>query len=195
MAQRRLLSATSTRPPPGSRAAMPPCSPPYCRTRSGFRRLRRRGTFSSGVNGYWIRCRRWAARKCWMKSTPIRACITEPQYFADDGRNFEYRAILNTRDAGTILVHARRQRGYALADGSEGVEHQAGAVLLHPVGVVPLLRHGPDITHHDDGQPLLDGLADAAGTGLADEEIAELHEVADLRRESDDGAGRGAVHR
>jgi hypothetical protein len=129
-----------------------------------------------------------------MKSTPIRASITEPQDFAEDGRNFEYCAILNARDAGAILVHARRQRRYALAHGAEGVEHDAGTALLHPFGVVALLRHGPHIAHHDDGQPLLYGFADAARPGLADEEIAELHEIANLRRESDDGAGRGAVH-
>jgi hypothetical protein len=86
-----------------------------------------------------------------MKSTPIRACITEPQYFTEDGGDFEYRAVLNARDAGAILIHPRGQRGYAVADGSEGVQHDACAALLHPFGIVALLRHGPRISHDDDG--------------------------------------------
>jgi hypothetical protein len=86
-----------------------------------------------------------------MKSTPIRVCITEPQYVAEDRGDFEYRAVLNARDTGAILVHPRGQRGYAVADRSEGVEHDTGAALLHPFGVVPLLRHGPRIAHDDDG--------------------------------------------
>ncbi len=131
-----------------------------------------------------------------MKSTPIRVCIAEAQDFARGwpefriSRGFECgRRWRDTRPAGAVTADT------PLPIALEGVEHDAGAVLLHPFGVVALLRHGPCVAHHDDGQPLLHGFADAAGTGLADEEIAELHEIADLRRESDDGARRRAAHR
>jgi len=42
---------------------------------------------------------------------------------------------------------------------------------------------------------LLNGFADAAGTRLADEEVGELHEIADLRGKTDDGSGRSRTHR
>jgi hypothetical protein len=35
---------------------------------------------------------------------------------------------------------------------------------------------------------LLNRLADAAGTRLADEKVAQLHEIADLRGKTDDGS-------
>ncbi len=41
----------------------------------------------------------------------------------------------------------------------------------------------------------MNGFADAAGTGLADEEIAQLHEVTDLRGKADHHAGRPRAHR
>jgi len=76
------------------------------------------------------------------------------------------------------LVHAGTH-------GSEGVEHDADAVLLNPLRVVTLLGHRQRIAHDDDRQALMHGLADAARSGFADEEVAELHVIADLGREAD----------
>jgi hypothetical protein len=130
-----------------------------------------------------------------MKSTPIRAGIAEAQDSAQDVRNFEYRAILNGRHAGTKIIQAACHLGHAFANGLEGVQHDSGVMFLHPLGVVSLLRHGPRISHHDDRQPLLYGFADAAWTWFADKEIAELHEVADLSGKSNHGAGSPGRHR
>jgi hypothetical protein len=130
-----------------------------------------------------------------MKSTPTRIGVAETQNTVEDGRNLEDRAILNARDAGAVLVEAQGDCRYAALDVLEGVEHDPGAVLLHPIRVVALLRHGPGVSHHDHGQALLDRFADAAGTRLADEKIAQLHEITDLRGKPDDGSGRARVHR
>ncbi|HEY2634267.1 MAG TPA: hypothetical protein VGI51_06070, partial [Steroidobacteraceae bacterium] len=113
-----------------------------------------------------------------MKSTPTRIGIAETQNTLEDGWNLEDGAILNARDAGAVIVEAHGDGRYAALDVSEGVEDDSRAVLLHPIRVVALLRHGPGVAHHDDGQALLDRFADAAGTRLADEEIAQLHEIA-----------------
>ena len=88
-----------------------------------------------------------------------------------------------------MLVEAADDRRYAAADVLEGIQHDSGIVFFHPIGVVALLQHGPCVAHHDDGQALLNGFADAAGTRLADEEVGELHEIADLRGKPDDGPG------
>jgi hypothetical protein len=130
-----------------------------------------------------------------MRSTPTRAGIAETQNAVENRRYFEYRAILNTRDAGAIVVKAAGYCRYTAADGLEGVQHDSGAVFLHPIRVVALLRHGPRVAYDDDGQALLNGFADAAGTGLADEEIAQLHEITDLRGKADHGSGCPRAHR
>ncbi len=116
-----------------------------------------------------------------MKSTPIRVGVAEAQDALENDRYFEYGTILNARDTGAIVVEAARHRRHSAADGLEGIQHDSRVVLLHPIGVVAFLGHGPRVAHHDDGQALLNGFADAAGTRLADEEIAQLHEIADLR--------------
>jgi hypothetical protein len=130
-----------------------------------------------------------------VKSTPTRLGIAEPQNTVEDGRYFEYRAILNARDAGAIVVEAARDRRYAAGDGLEGIQHDPGVVFLHPIRVVAFLQHGPGVTHHDDGQALLNRFADAAGARLADEEIAQVHEVTDLRGKPDHDAGGPRGHR
>jgi len=130
-----------------------------------------------------------------MKSTPTRIGIAETQNTLEDGRNLEDRAIPNARDVGAVLAEAHGDCRYAALDVLEGVEHDSGAVLLHPIRVVALLRHGPGVAHHDDGQALLDGFADTAGTRLADEEIAQLHEIADLRGKADGDPGCPRAHR
>jgi hypothetical protein len=130
-----------------------------------------------------------------MQSTPTRAGIAEAQDAAQNIRNFEYRAIFDVCDGGAIIIQAARDFGHALTNVFEGVQHDSGVTLLHPFGVVSLLRHGPCISHHDDRQPLLHGFADTARTGFADKEIAELHEVADLTGKSNHGAGSPGRHR
>jgi hypothetical protein len=130
-----------------------------------------------------------------VKSTPIRIGVADTQNTLEDARYFEYGAVLNARDAPAIVLEAARYFRYAAGDGLEGVQHDSGVVFLHPLRVVALLRHGPRIAHHDDGQPLLNGFADAAGTRLADEEIAQLHEITDLRGKPDHGAGGARAHR
>src|SRR6201989_1921602 len=132
-------SGISTSRRPGSRAAMPPRSPPYCRTRSACRRLPHPATFSNGVNGYSVRCRRWADRKCWMISTPIRRAAAETQDYIENAPNFEYRPVLNAGDAGAMLIDAGGQRAYAVANTLEGIEHHSHAAFLHPRGVVAFL--------------------------------------------------------
>ena len=129
-----------------------------------------------------------------MKSTPTRIGTAETQNTVEDGRYFEYRAILYARDVGAIVIKTAGDRRYPAADGLEGVQHDSGAVFLHPIRVVALLRHGPGVAHHDDGQALLNGFADAAGTRLADEEIAQLHEITDLRRKADHDSGCLRTH-
>src|SRR5271170_7530234 len=119
MAPKPPRNASSASRRPGSRAAMPPCSPPYYRTQNAIRRRRRPGTFSSGGNGYWVRCRNWAARKSWMKSTTTRGGIADAQDTLEDGRYFEYRSFRNACDAGAILLEAARDRGYSAADVAE----------------------------------------------------------------------------
>jgi hypothetical protein len=86
-----------------------------------------------------------------MKSTPTQAGIADAQNAVEDFRYFEYRAILNARDTGAIAIHVARYLGHTAADGFEGIQHDSGAAFLHPISVVALLRHGPRITHHDDG--------------------------------------------
>jgi hypothetical protein len=114
--------------------------------------------------------------------------IAETQNSFEDCRYFEYRAVLHAADAGAVRLEAARHRVDARADRLERIQHYADAVLLHPLRVVALLRHGPRVAHDDDRQLLLDGLADAAGSRLADEEVAQLHEIADVRGKSDDRA-------
>src|ERR1700735_2317820 len=195
MARKPPRSDSSTNPRPVSHAAMPPCSQRYYRTPSTFRRRRRPDTCNSGEIGFWDRCRHWAARKCWMKSTPIRTGVAEAQDSAQDVGYFEYRSVLNGRHAGTKIAKATGNFGYSLTNVFEGVQHDSGVLFPHPVGVVTLLRHGPRVSHHDDRQPLLHGFADAARTRFADEEIAELHEVADLSGKYDHRAGSPRPHR
>jgi hypothetical protein len=115
-----------------------------------------------------------------MKSTPTRTCIAEAQDSAQNVRDFEYRAVLDRRRAGAKIIEPARHRRDPFANGLEGIEHDSSIVLLHPFGVIPLLRHGPCVSRHDDRQPLLHRFADTARAWLADEEIAELHEIADL---------------
>jgi hypothetical protein len=64
------------------------------------------------------------------------------QNFVEDGRYFEYCAILNTSDAGAILVNVARYGRYAAADRPKRVQNDACVVFLHPLGVVAFLRHG-----------------------------------------------------
>jgi hypothetical protein len=116
-----------------------------------------------------------------MRSTPTRIGAADAQDVIENLRYLEYRAIVDACDVRSILGEARGESRNGAADGVERIEHQSDLVLQHPVGVVAFLRHGPRIAHHDDGQALLNRFADAAGAGLADEEIGELHEVADLR--------------
>ena len=116
-----------------------------------------------------------------MRSTPTRIGAAEAQNFLEDLRYFKYRAILDAPDTRAIILELRGQPHDGAANALERVEHHPGVVLQHPLGVIALLRHGPGIAHHDHGQPLLNRFADAAGTRLADEEIGELHEVADMR--------------
>src|SRR5882757_597838 len=115
-------------------------------------------------------------------------------YSLQNLRNLEYGAILNARDARTKFREARDDFIDAVVNVLEGIEHDAGAVLLNPLGVVALLRHGPGIVDDDDRQALLYGFADAPGARLADEEIAEVHEVADLWCKADHEPGRPRGH-
>jgi hypothetical protein len=130
-----------------------------------------------------------------VKSTPTRLGVAEPQNTLEDGRYFEYCAILYARDAGAIVIKAARYCRYTAVDGLEGIQHDSGVVFLHPIRVVAFLQHGPGVAHHDDGQALLNGFADAAGTRLADEEIAQVHEITDLRGKPDHHAGCPRAHR
>jgi len=130
-----------------------------------------------------------------VKSTPTPFDIAETQDALEGCRYLEYRSILNARDAGAIVLETARHGGYAGADGAEGIQYDPGVVLLDPIRVVALLRHRPRVAHDDDRQLLLYGLAYAAGTRLADEEIAEMHEILDLRRKSDHDSRRPRTHR
>src|SRR5712675_529131 len=120
----------------------------------------------------------------------VRRC--EPlrvQQAIEDLGNFEDGAILDARDPRAQFREAGDDFIDARANVLEGIQHDAGAGLRHPLGVVALLRHGPGVVDHDDRQSLLNGFADTAGAGFADEEIAELHEVADLRGKADHEPG------
>jgi hypothetical protein len=110
-----------------------------------------------------------------------RVGIAETQDALENRRYLEYGAILNARNPGAIGIEAARHRGDAGGNVAERIQYDSRVMFLHPVGVVAFLQHGPRIAHQDDGQPLLNGFTDAAGTRLADEEIAQLHEIADLR--------------
>jgi len=105
-------------------------------------------------------------------------------------RDFEHRAILDAPDARTVVFQLIGQPRDGGANRLKRIQYQPGVVLENPVGVVALLRHGPRVAHDDDGQPLLNRFTDAARARLADEEIRELHEEADLRREADHRPGR-----
>jgi hypothetical protein len=85
-----------------------------------------------------------------MKSTPIRAGVAEAQDSAQYVRDFEKRAVLNGRHGGAKIVEPARHRGDPFANGLEGIEHDSGLMILHPFGVISLLRHGPCVSHHDD---------------------------------------------
>jgi hypothetical protein len=129
-----------------------------------------------------------------MKSTPTRAGIAETQNILENGGDFENRPILNASDAGAILIHVAGDRGYAAADRFEGVQDDPGLVFAQPLGVVALLRHGPRVAHDNHRESLLNGFADAAGTRLADEEVAELHEIANVRGKPDHDSRRRRAH-
>jgi hypothetical protein len=130
-----------------------------------------------------------------MKSTPTRACIAETQNTVENGRDFENRSILNASNAGAILIHVAGYRHYAAADSFEGVQNDSGLVFPQPLGVVALLRHGPRVAHDNHGESLLNGFADTAGTRLADEKVAELHEIANVRGKPDHDSRRRRAHR
>ena len=66
----------------------------------------------------------------------------------------------------------------------KAAEHQADLLLLDPIRVVPLVRHGPGISLHDDRQALDQRLADAAGARLADEKVGQFHIERNLAREA-----------
>ncbi len=128
-----------------------------------------------------------------MTSTHIRAGITEAQYAVENGGDLEYRAIADARDAGPVRIDLLGERVDGAANETEGLEHQSHLLLDHPLGVVALLRHGPRVAYHDDGQSGLQRFAQAAGTGFADEEIRKPHEIRDLRGKSDDYARRAGA--
>jgi len=114
--------------------------------------------------------------ECWMKSEayPNRHRLRRKKTL-EDGRNLEYRAIPNARDAG-----AYSPRRMVIADTPPSMSCRSRARFrrraLHPIRVVALLRHGPRLfSHHATACPVW--MASLNGRDrLADEEIAQLHE-------------------
>src|SRR5580698_5322888 len=86
-------------------------------------------------------------------------------------RYFEYRTIADAGNASAKFVETMDYLGGPAAHRFERIEHDARLLLEHPIGVVAFLRHGPGVAYHDHRQALVDRLAEAAGTRLADEEI------------------------
>ncbi len=103
-------------------------------------------------------------------------------------------AVLDAGDVGAKFRQAADQVRHPGTDDAEAIEHEPGSAFLDPVGVVAFLRHRPCVLDHDDGQTLLDGFADAAGPGFADEKIAQLHVIADPGRETQNQSRRRGRH-
>jgi len=64
-------------------------------------------------------------------------------------------------------------------------DDDAQSFIADPLGVVALLGHRPGVQESQHRQPEVNGFAQAARTGLADEKIAQPHRLADLRGEAD----------
>jgi len=107
------------------------------------------------------------------------------QQSVDERCNFEHGPIVEGRDHSAIIAETIDDLGDAGSNHAKRIQHDADAVLAHPFGVIALLGHRQSIFHDDDRQPEMNGLADAARSRLADEEIAELHVMADLGREAE----------
>ncbi len=83
-------------------------------------------------------------------------------------------------DTGCVVavrVEGRKQLADGGLDLAEGADDESHLVFQNPVGVVALLREGPDIPFDDDRQMHGDGFADASRAGFADEEVSEPHVV------------------
>src|SRR5580700_965647 len=128
---------------------------------AALRRARRRGD--------WFR---WVARE------------DRGQQFGNlvDGR------ICKRGGVGPVALVTRRRQQFR--DGfiqlGEAIDHHANLLFDDPVRVVALVRQRPLVALDDYGQPHGQRLADAAGTGLANEEIGEAHQSRHLGGESFD---------
>jgi len=67
-------------------------------------------------------------------------------------------------------------------------QHDAQAVINHPLGVPSLLGHGPGVTRNDHWQAQVDGFAQTGRPRFADEEIGKAHPVSHILREFDNDA-------
>lgn len=74
------------------------------------------------------------------------------------------------------------------ADGGDDLEeiadHDSDFIFADPLSVVALLRKGPGVALNNYGETHLDGFADAARAGLANEKIREIHVVGNSGGES-----------
>src|SRR5487761_6402 len=106
-------------------------------------------------------------------------------------RNFEDRSILDGRSVPPVAGYMVRLDHFSDGGGDliETAQYDPGLLLPHPFRVIPFLRQSPCIRFHDDGQAHSHSFAQAAWTGLADEEVREAHIIGNLLREPFDEPG------
>ena len=92
-----------------------------------------------------------------------------------NARHLEERSVFDTRDVRAEILESAQELPDGSVDVTKARVHDTQSVRADPLSVVALLGHGPGVIDHDHGQALLHGLAGAAGPGLTDEEVGQLH--------------------
>src|SRR5271154_611099 len=98
--------------------------------------------------------------------------------------DFEDGSIFDAGYGGPVSIEGLEHFFYCRADVTEVGKDFANSLVGDPLGVVTLLGEGPGVAFDDYGEFHGYGFADAAGAGLAYEEIGEMHEIRDLGGES-----------
>src|ERR1700722_10473990 len=106
---------------------------------------------------------------------PLPAWRLRDQRF-ENFRNLKHRLVfdgrrvrLEPREVGGV-----QQLAQAGVDGAERWQYHAHLLLANPLGVVTLLRKCPSVSLHHHRKMHSNRFANAAGAGLADEEIREM---------------------